>query len=1025
MADDLYTIQIRYRSEGYDRVSQQYTRLQQNIQGTTQAQTRNNRASQQSARTNSTVQRSARSLATTQGRVRQQFLNTANSIAILDGPLGGIASRFSAFGVLVGRAGIALAAFGAATAALTVAVGRGVTIMQDWEVELAKINAILETTGNQVGMTARDIESFSRSLALATLESEKNIASAASQLLTFRNVGAEVFEDVLRSATDLAALGFGTVESEAVKLAKALEDPRQGLTSLSRAGITFTRQQRQMIISMVDAGREAEAMEVVLDRVNRQVGGAAEAAARDTMAGAWDTIGQAFRRASQQAAEATVEVTGLDNALKAIADSISDFAAGPGSLEDQFKRAKEELESVKREIEALEVVSRDDIMSTAELGGGQILEEEADRRIQKAREELDAVSELFNVEQRRQALAEAEGRADRRAEGIANLQTQLDLRKESLGLSEQENRLRRQFAEEGLFGVDIDQEVDRFVNGLREAGTSHREIVLRAEEYRRELEQIPSLWEEALDVARAEELDRQLLSGVARIRQQVEESVVLNELMQEGNSHQEARNMLQDELLRRQALSIIASQDSTQAQIEVANETLKLLNIQDRVNDSIDEGRREAQALAAETRRAVDAANSLQSAFGGVAAAINSAQARMVGLNAQLRAARAGASSGVARAIGGVAETGETLRQEARQMEERFGLPGVGALTSDTRQMLSELEGLEVQAARTQEEISEVFSGGGRSGGSAGGTQRDVLGEIQQEIQQRQTLLGLRGEERDIMENVFQIQQRLGDQAGEVSDEMVQSLARQMQELEDAEQTQQRLESLEQQLSLERELAGVNEDRARLIQAMGEQYNNLSQSQANALEEQIRQVRELTEAHERLAEAQQRAAQFATDLFMAAVQGGDDFRDTLRNILLQIARMQAMAAFQNLFSGMGSAGGPLSFLLAPSANGNVFSGGKTVPFASGGVVSSPTMFPMRGNETGLMGEAGPEAIMPLSRGKDGKLGVKSDGRSETPQQSPPTIINVMDPEIVGNYLNTTKGERVIMNVLDRNGVTRG
>jgi len=72
-----------------------------------------------------------------------------------------------------------------------------------------------------------------------------------------------------------------------------------------------------------------------------------------------------------------------------------------------------------------------------------------------------------------------------------------------------------------------------------------------------------------------------------------------------------------------------------------------------------------------------------------------------------------------------------------------------------------------------------------------------------------------------------------------------------------------------------------------------------------------------------------------------------------------------------------------------------------------------------------MGEAGPEAIMPLSRGKDGKLGVKSEGRSETPQQSVPTIINVMDPEIVGNYLNTTKGERVIMNVLDKNGVTRG
>ena len=62
----------------------------------------------------------------------------------------------------------------------------------------------------------------------------------------------------------------------------------------------------------------------------------------------------------------------------------------------------------------------------------------------------------------------------------------------------------------------------------------------------------------------------------------------------------------------------------------------------------------------------------------------------------------------------------------------------------------------------------------------------------------------------------------------------------------------------------------------------------------------------------------------------------------------------------------------------PSANGNAFWGGNVIPFADGGVVSSPTMFPMaRG--MGLMGEAGPEAIMPLQRGADGKLGVRAGG----------------------------------------------
>jgi len=68
-----------------------------------------------------------------------------------------------------------------------------------------------------------------------------------------------------------------------------------------------------------------------------------------------------------------------------------------------------------------------------------------------------------------------------------------------------------------------------------------------------------------------------------------------------------------------------------------------------------------------------------------------------------------------------------------------------------------------------------------------------------------------------------------------------------------------------------------------------------------------------------------------------------------------------------------SASGPLY-----SANGNAFVGGHLIPFANGGIVSSPTMFPMaRG--MGLMGEAGPEAIMPLQRGADGKLGVRAAG----------------------------------------------
>lgn len=79
----------------------------------------------------------------------------------------------------------------------------------------------------------------------------------------------------------------------------------------------------------------------------------------------------------------------------------------------------------------------------------------------------------------------------------------------------------------------------------------------------------------------------------------------------------------------------------------------------------------------------------------------------------------------------------------------------------------------------------------------------------------------------------------------------------------------------------------------------------------------------------------------------------------------------------------------------PFENGAPFSQGRVMPFARGGVVSGATTFPMRGG-TGLMGEAGPEAIMPLARGPDGRLGVRSGGGSATH-----VTMNITTPDVAG------------------------
>lgn len=77
--------------------------------------------------------------------------------------------------------------------------------------------------------------------------------------------------------------------------------------------------------------------------------------------------------------------------------------------------------------------------------------------------------------------------------------------------------------------------------------------------------------------------------------------------------------------------------------------------------------------------------------------------------------------------------------------------------------------------------------------------------------------------------------------------------------------------------------------------------------------------------------------------------------------------------------------------------GDAFSGGSVIPFAKGDIFSAPTVFPMAKGSVGLMGEAGPEAIMPLTRGSDGKLGVKAQGGNSTP------ILNIGELRVfIGN-----------------------
>lgn len=115
---------------------------------------------------------------------------------------------------------------------------------------------------------------------------------------------------------------------------------------------------------------------------------------------------------------------------------------------------------------------------------------------------------------------------------------------------------------------------------------------------------------------------------------------------------------------------------------------------------------------------------------------------------------------------------------------------------------------------------------------------------------------------------------------------------------------------------------------------------------------------------------------------------GDLARSVIQELVQMTVKMLIFRALASAFpSVFGPTGGGSSISIDTPlgyAKGGAFSGGNVIPFAVGGLVNGPTMFPMSGGRTGLMGEAGPEAVMPLARDSQGRLGVRA-ANSNAPQ----------------------------------------
>jgi hypothetical protein len=191
---------------------------------------------------------------------------------------------------------------GAATAAVAALTTVGVAFAKAGEqaaTSNARITQIAESMGlfgNQAGAVSKRLQDLAKDTALQTGMDINSIKATQAKLLTFKEIAATAddtggaFDRATKAAIDLAAAGFGAAETNATQLGKALNDPIKGITALTRSGVTFTEAEKAKIRTLTESGQVLQAQDLILQAIETQVGGTAEATANAT-----DKMAQSFQ----------------------------------------------------------------------------------------------------------------------------------------------------------------------------------------------------------------------------------------------------------------------------------------------------------------------------------------------------------------------------------------------------------------------------------------------------------------------------------------------------------------------------------------------------------------------------------------------------------------------------------------------------------------------------------------------------------------------------------------------------------
>lgn len=202
-------------------------------------------------------------------------------------------------------------------------LGESVTKAEEAQAAQSQLAAVLKSTNGASGMTADSINALAQSFAKSTMFAADQTVAGENMLLTFTNIGKDVFPMATGAMLNLSQAMGQDLKSSAIQLGKALNDPEKGMTALQRVGVTFTEKQKEVVKQLMATGKTAEAQKVILAELTKEFGGSAEAAG-NTAAGKMAIFNHAMEEIQETIGAAILPI------LAQLASVMADVLESPG-----------------------------------------------------------------------------------------------------------------------------------------------------------------------------------------------------------------------------------------------------------------------------------------------------------------------------------------------------------------------------------------------------------------------------------------------------------------------------------------------------------------------------------------------------------------------------------------------------------------------------------------------------------------------------------------------------------------------